>query len=106
MSEFFIDGKDTMTMRTFNEFKRHGTTKRRGTTVDHLIDAFHDWKIVLNQIANADFVIGYGFDNNEKLWKVYQNNERGMKAEWAFENEEEALEKLYKKVKFQYKIIN
>ena len=29
-----------------------------------------------------------------------------MKAEWTFENEEEALEKLYKKVKFQYKIIN
>ena len=57
-------------------------------------------------LADADFVIGYGFDNNEKLWKVYQNNERGMKAEWTFENEEEALEKLYKKVKFQYKIIN
>ena len=35
------------------------------------------WKIVLNQITDADFVIGYGFDNNEKLWKVYQNNERG-----------------------------
>ena len=33
------------------------------------------WKIVLNQITDADFVIGYGFDNNEKLWKVYQNNE-------------------------------
>lgn len=28
------------------------------------------WKIVLNQITDADFVIGYGFDNNEKLWKV------------------------------------
>ena len=24
------------------------------------------WKIVLNQITDADFVIGYGFDNNEK----------------------------------------
>lgn len=43
------------------------------------------WKIVLNQITDADFVIGYGFDNNEKLWKVYQNNERGMKAEWTFD---------------------
>ena len=64
------------------------------------------WEIVLNRITDADFVIGYGFDNNEKLWKVYQNNERGMKAEWTFENEEEALEKLYKKVKFQSKIIN
>ena len=50
------------------------------------------WKIVLNQITDADFVIGYGFDNNEKLWKVYQNNERGMKAEWTFENEEKIRE--------------
>ena len=41
----------------------------------------------------------------KKLWKVYQNNERGMKAEWTFENEEEALENYIKKVKFQYKII-
>lgn len=64
------------------------------------------WKIVLNQITDADFVIGYGFDNNKKLWKVYQNNERGMVSEWTFENEEAALEKLYKKVKFQHKILN
>ena len=28
-----------------------------------------------------------------------------MKAEWTFENEKEALEKLYNKVKFQYKMI-
>ena len=60
-------------------------------------DGIGMWKIVLNQITEADFVIGYGFDNNEKLWKVYQNNERGMRAEWTFKNEEEALEKLYKK---------
>lgn len=37
------------------------------------------WKIVLNQITNADFVIGYGFDNNEKLWKVYQKHEKNTK---------------------------
>lgn len=64
------------------------------------------WKIVLNQITDADFVIGYGFDNNTKLWKVYQNNERGMGSEWTFENEEAALKKMYKKVKFQHKILN
>lgn len=29
----------------------------------------------VDAILHADFVIGYGFDNNEKLWKVYQNNE-------------------------------
>lgn len=64
------------------------------------------WKIVLNQLTDADFVIGYGFDNNKGLWKVYQTNERGMVAEWTFENEEAALEKLYKKVKFQHKIVS
>lgn len=64
------------------------------------------WKIVLNQLTDADFVIGYGFDNNAELWKVYQTNERGMVEEWTFENEEAALEKLYKKVKFQHKIVN
>ena len=64
------------------------------------------WQIVINQLTDADFVIGYGFDENTELWKVYQNNERGMMAEWAFNKEEEALEKLYKKVKFQHKMLN
>lgn len=64
------------------------------------------WKLVLKQITSADFVMGYGYDENMKLWKVYQNNERGMVAEWTFDNENEALEKLYKKVKFQNKILN
>ena len=64
------------------------------------------WQIVLNQITNADFIMGYGFDDNTKLWKVYQNNERGMVLEWTFENEEDALEQLYKQVKFMHKISN
>ncbi|WP_075679710.1 hypothetical protein [Roseburia sp. 831b] len=64
------------------------------------------WKIVLKQFTDADFVMGYGFDNNTELWKVYQTNERGMTAEWTFENEKAALEKLYKKVKFQHKMLN
>ena len=64
------------------------------------------WKLVLNQITNADFVMGYGFDENIKLWKVYQNSERGIVLEWTFDNENEALEKLYKKVKFENKILN
>lgn len=69
-------------------------------------DSIGMWKIVLNQFTDADFVIGYGFDSDTKLWKVYQTNERGMVVEWTFENEEAALEKLYKKVKFQHKILN
>lgn len=62
------------------------------------------WKIVLNQFTDADYVMGYGFDASIKLWKVYQNSERGIVAEWILEDEKAALEKLYKKVKFQYKI--
>lgn len=69
-------------------------------------DSIGMWEIVLNQLTDADFVIGYGFDNNTELWKVYQNNEKGIVAEWTFENEEAALEKLYKKVKFQHRILN
>lgn len=69
-------------------------------------DSIGMWKIVLNQLTDVDFVIGYGFDNNTELWKVYQNNEKGIVAEWTFENEEAALEKLYKKVKFQHRILN
>lgn len=64
------------------------------------------WQIVLNQITNADFIMGYGFDDNTKLWTVYQNNERGMALQWTFDNEEEALGELYKQVKFMHKISN
>lgn len=64
------------------------------------------WKIVINQFTDADFVIGYGFDKNTELWKVYQTNERGVTVEWTFDKEKEALEKLYKKVKFQHKMLN
>ena len=69
-------------------------------------DCIGIWKIVLNQFTDADFVLGYGYDENIKLWKVYQNDERGIMSEYTFENEEEALKKLYKKVKFKYKIFN
>ena len=64
------------------------------------------WKIFINEITSTDFTIGYGYDDNTKLWMVYQNADRGMVTEWTFESEEQALEKLYKKVKFQYNILN
>lgn len=62
------------------------------------------WKIVLNQITKADFVMGYGFDENMKKWKVYQNNERGIMSEWVFDKEEEAIEKLLRKIEFEHKV--
>lgn len=54
--------------------------------------------ISLDCPSAGDFVIGYGFDDKEKKWKVYQNGERGMSmgGHYLFESEEEALEKLYR----------
>ena len=68
-------------------------------------DKIERWRICINYISNADFVLGYGFDKDKKMWKVYENNERGLKYEEYFKSEEEALEKLYKKVKFCYRTI-
>lgn len=64
------------------------------------------WKLYINEISTTDYAIGYGYDDSTKLWLVYQNGERGIRTEWRFEKEELAVEKLYKKVKFQYKIQN
>ena len=54
--------------------------------------------ISLDYLSEGDFVIGYGFDEKENKWKVYQNGERrmGMGPDYLFESEEEALEKLYR----------
>ena len=35
------------------------------------------WKIFINEFITTDFAIGYCFDDNTKLWTVYQNAERG-----------------------------
>lgn len=53
--------------------------------------------IDLDYLSESDFVIGYGYDETEKKWKVYQNGERGMHmgGDYWFGSEEEALECLY-----------
>lgn len=52
--------------------------------------------ISLDCLSKADWEIGYGFDDKEKKWRVYENDERGMSIGQLFESEEEALEKLYR----------
>lgn len=52
--------------------------------------------ISLDYISKGDFVIGYGFDDKEKKWRVYENVERGWSIGKLVESEEEALEKLYR----------
>lgn len=54
--------------------------------------------ISLDYISKGDFVIGYGFDDKEKKWRVYENVERGWSIGQLFESEEEALEYLYRVV--------
>ena len=64
MSEFFIDGKDAMTMMTLNEFKGHGSSTIIaifGTTVNHLVDAFHDDITRMKSILNYFIVISKNF---------------------------------------------
>lgn len=62
------------------------------------------WQIYINEISPTDYAIGYGYDDITNEWLVYQNAEKGIGTEWRFENEELAVEKLHKKVKFQYKM--
>ena len=81
VSEFFIDGKDTMMMRTFNEFKRHGTTKRRVTTVNHLIDAFHDNITRMKSILNYFIVISKNFlQNIHEIIMILSNQKENPKS--------------------------
>lgn len=49
----------------------------------------------LDCLSTVDWEIGYGFDDKEKKWRVYENLERGMSIGELYESEEEALEKLY-----------
>lgn len=64
------------------------------------------WEIELEKFGEGEFVLGYAFDEERQKWVVYENSERGIKYEWLFESEEKALDKLCKKIKFQYKISN
>ena len=34
-------------------------------------DKIERWRICINYISHADFVLGYGFDKDKKMWKVY-----------------------------------
>ncbi len=61
--------------------------------------------IVMNHLSAAEYVIGYGFDETKKQWKVYRNGERGMPlmSKYFFGSEEEALKMLYEAVLDYYK---
>lgn len=73
-------------------------------SIEELQNSIGMWKVELGQLTDADFIVGFGFDEVKGQWKVFQNSEKGMQLVWYFDKEEEALLKLYKKINFQYKI--
>ena len=54
------------------------------------------WKIAINELCLGDYILGYYFDNDSQLWKVYINYERGRhRVRLETKSEEEALSELY-----------
>lgn len=65
------------------------------------------WQIVVDKLCLGDFILGCYFDENEEMWKVYINNERGRHREkLSTDSEQEAFDKLYSMIKFQFENIN
>ena len=62
-------------------------------------------EIALNERRDADFVLGYYFDELEGEYKVYSNEERGWHSvRLQTQDENEALSKLLKMVKYEAKL--
>ena len=56
--------------------------------------------VYLGKYSHRDFSIGCYYDEKDKLWKIYENGERGMSVTmFTSESEDEVLAELYKKVK-------
>lgn len=63
--------------------------------IEYLRDKIGMWNIVLNGFSRASFQIGYYFDCNDDLWKVYMNYDRGINViRLETNSEEEALAEL------------
>ena len=56
--------------------------------------------VYLGKYTQGDFDMGCYYDEKDKLWKIYENGERGMSVTmFTSESEDEVLAELYKKVK-------
>lgn len=65
------------------------------------------WEVEVSKYTCADFILGCFFDENERKWKVYKNNEYGRQSiRLVTSIESEAYDKLLSMVKYQYKITN
>lgn len=65
------------------------------------------WQIAVDKLCMGDFILGCYFDNNEKMWRVYKNSERGDHWErLSTASEQEAFDKLYSMIEFEFETIN
>ncbi len=59
------------------------------------------WNIVLDNYSTADFDLGCYYDKETRMWKVFENEERGMRGiRLETPSEEKALDKLYSMIEF------
>lgn len=62
--------------------------------------------VYLGEYSQRDFSIGCYYDEKDKLWKIYENGERGMSVTmFTSESENEVLAELYKKVQVRLSTI-
>ena len=60
------------------------------------------WDVVLDHLSLADLILGCYYDKDTKTWKVYENDERGMRGiRLETASEEKALDKLYSMIEFE-----
>ncbi|MEL7568917.1 MAG: hypothetical protein AAGU01_05310 [Clostridiaceae bacterium] len=58
-----------------------------------------DYQIRLNKFVPASFILGFYYNEQEKIWHIYETDERGIEETiYTAENEEEAYDMLYELV--------
>ena len=62
--------------------------------------------IVLNARTCGAYAIGYFYDPETKHWVTYHNDERGSSLYCYYDCEDEAIVKVYKMVRVEYKLQN
>lgn len=70
--------------------------------IEHYHGRVGDRDIVLDHYSTADFDLGCYYDKVTKTWKVYENDERGMRGiRLETVSEEKALDRLYSLIEFE-----
>lgn len=78
------------------------TKKEFLDVVDELQKKIGHWQLEVGTEIFADYSMGCFYDENEKMWKVYVNNERGRhRIRLVTEEESEAFDELMSIVEFE-----